>query len=261
MQIKSKKIILDLIVRDNIQLNDQYFLLIMSSAEPLPTMYPGQFVEIKVENSPETFLRRPISVNFVDIDKNEMWLLIQKVGAGTIKLSTLKANDVLNCILPLGNTFSLPEDKNASLLLIGGGVGIAPMLFLAHQLHLKGYQQINCLIGGRNELNLLQKDELGKYADVYCTTEDGSFGEKGFVTNHSILKSKQFDHIFTCGPTPMMKAVAAYAEANHINCEVSLENTMACGFGVCLCCITETTEGNLCVCTEGPVFNITKLKW
>jgi len=261
MHIKSKKVILDLIVRENFQLNDQYFLLIVGANEQLPAMYPGQFVEIKVEESPETFLRRPISINFVDVEKNEMWLLIQKVGAGTNKLSTLGKDSVINCILPLGNTFTLPDDKNAQMMLIGGGVGIAPMLFLAQQIYQKGYKNINCLIGGRNAVNLLQKDELARYADVYCTTEDGSFGEKGFVTNHSVLQNKHFDFIYTCGPTPMMKAVAAYAVNKNIFCEVSLENTMACGFGVCLCCITDTTEGNLCVCTEGPVFNITKLKW
>ena len=91
--------------------------------------------------------------------------------------------------------------------------------------------------------------------------ESATVGEKGFVTNHSLLKNKVFDKIYTCGPTPMMKAISAYAKTNNIECEVSLENTMACGFGVCLCCVTDTTEGHKCVCTEGPVFNLTTLKW
>jgi dihydroorotate dehydrogenase electron transfer subunit len=86
-------------------------------------------------------------------------------------------------------------------------------------------------------------------------------GEKGFVTNHSVLKNVKLDKIFTCGPTPMMKAVAAYASAENIDCEVSLENTMACGLGACLCCVTDTKEGHKCVCTDGPVFNIKDLKW
>ena len=104
-------------------------------------------------------------------------------------------------------------------------------------------------------------DEFKKYGRVFTTTEDGSAGEKGFVTNHSILQQEQFDRISTCGPTPMMKAVARLAREKGIDCEVSLENLMACGLGACLCCVEKTTEGNLCVCKEGPVFNINRLLW
>ena len=93
------------------------------------------------------------------------------------------------------------------------------------------------------------------------TTEDGSQGEKGFVTNHSILSNEHFDFIATCGPKPMMMAVAKYAHKAGIECEVSLENMMACGLGACLCCVEKTNEGNLCVCKEGPVFNIKQLLW
>ena len=92
------------------------------------------------------------------------------------------------------------------------------------------------------------------------TTEDSSMGEKGFVTNHSVL-TEHFDRIYTCGPKPMMVAVARYAKENNIDCEVSLENMMACGLGACLCCVEKTTEGNLCVCKEGPVFNVKRLLW
>jgi len=166
----------------------------------------------------------------------------------------------LNLIFPLGNSFSIPQNKDAKVLLIGGGVGIAPMLFLGSYLNDLGYR-CNFLLGGRSELNLLQLDDFVKYGNIYTTTEDGSHGEKGFVTQHSVLEKEKFENIYTCGPTPMMKAVAAYAAKSGVTCEVSLENTMACGFGACLCCVTDTTDGHLCVCTEGPVFNITKLKW
>ena len=104
-------------------------------------------------------------------------------------------------------------------------------------------------------------DEFKKYGRVYVTTEDGSEGEKGFVTNHSILSQEQFDRISTCGPTPMMKAVARLAVAKGIAREASLENLMACGLGACLCCVEKTTEGNVCVCKDGPVFNIQSLLW
>ena len=104
------------------------------------------------------------------------------------------------------------------------------------------------------------KEEFEKHAKVYYTTEDGSYGEKGYPTQHSILQER-FDHIFCCGPSPMMKAVAKYAYSNNIDCEVSLENMMACGIGACLCCVNDTQEGHKCVCTDGPVFNINDLKW
>lgn len=255
-----KKVISDLIISQTKKLNDQYFLLKLKSESALPDILPGQFAEVKVENSPVTFLRRPISINFVDIEHNEIWLLVQIVGQGTLKLSQLCAGDTLNLIYPLGNSFSEPAKKSAKALLVGGGVGIAPLLFWGAQLASSGFS-CTFLLGGRSEANLLLLDEFKSYGKVYTTTEDGSVGEKGFVTNHSILRSEDFDAIYSCGPTPMMKAVAAYAHDKNIFCEVSLENTMACGFGACLCCVTDTTEGNVCVCTEGPVFNITKLKW
>lgn len=255
-----KKHILDLIVKRNLSLNDQYHLIVLGAESVLPDMYPGQFVEVKVENAPNTFLRRPISVNYFDKINNEIWLLIQKVGEGTHVMCELKVGEMMNIIAPLGNTFSEPSDKSSEVLLVGGGVGTAPMLFLGSVLNSKGYK-CNFLLGGRSSSNLLQLEEFEKYGTVYTTTEDGSHGEKGFVTNHSVLESVKFDAIYTCGPTPMMKAVANYAESKNIHCEVSLENTMACGFGACLCCVTNTTDGHLCVCTDGPVFNIEKLKW
>lgn len=255
-----KKYMLDLIVRDNKQLNDQYSLLILGGLEALPEMHPGQFVEVRVDNSPETFLRRPISINFVDYKRNELWLLVQVVGEGTRKMCELKVNDLVNLLLPLGNSFTVPQNINSKVLLVGGGVGIAPLLFLGSELKKNGIE-CNFLLGGRSKENLLQLDDFSVLGNVFTTTEDGSHGEKGFVTNHTILSNTVFDFIYTCGPTPMMKAVAAYAVSKNIDCEVSLENTMACGFGACLCCVTDSTEGHICVCTEGPVFNISKLKW
>ncbi len=255
-----KKFVQDLIVREIEHINEQYYVLKLTSSEQLPPMLPGQFVEIKVENSPTTFLRRPISINFYDKERNELWLLIQIVGDGTRKLSELQAGDTLNLIFPLGNTFTIPKNKDTRLLLIGGGVGFAPMLFLGAYLNDLGFQ-CNFLLGGRSKANLVQLNEFERYGRVFTTTEDGSHGEKGYVTQHSLLQQEQFDMIYTCGPTPMMQAVAAYASKNNIACEVSLENMMACGFGTCLCCVTDSVDGHVCVCTEGPVFNITKLKW
>ncbi|SUV34649.1 dihydroorotate dehydrogenase electron transfer subunit [Bacteroides pyogenes] len=255
-----KKFILDLTVTENVRLNDNYVLLKLTSQSLLPEMLPGQFAELRVDGSPATFLRRPISINFVDKERNEVWFLIQLVGEGTRHLARLNTGDILNVILPLGNTFTMPQKPSDKLLLIGGGVGTAPMLYLGEQLAEKGHKP-NFLLGACSRKDLLQLEEFAKYGEVYTTTEDGSYGEKGYVTQHSILNKIEFEKIYTCGPKPMMIAVAKYAKNKRIDCEVSLENTMACGIGACLCCVENTTEGHLCVCTEGPVFNINKLLW
>lgn len=256
------KKMLDLIVTQNLQLNQTYCLLKLSTLDDasLPDMYPGQFVEVHVSESSTTFLRRPISVNFVDKQNNELWLLVQIIGDGTRRMSQYKVGDTVNLLLPLGNFFSIPDNKTSNILLVGGGVGTAPMLYMGAELKRLGYTP-TFLLGARSDKDLLQLDEFAKYGNVYTTTEDGSAGEKGYVTNHSILDKEKFTHIYTCGPKPMMMAIARYAHDKHIECEVSLENTMACGFGVCLCCVENTTRGNVCVCTEGPVFNIKELKW
>lgn len=256
------KKILDLVVVENNQLNHNYCLLKLTTTngDVLPEMKPGQFAEILVSDSSTTFLRRPISINFVDKIRNELFLLVQIVGDGTKKISEYNIGNTINIILPLGTSFTLPQDNIAKLLLIGGGVGIAPMLYLGSELKSSGYNP-QFLLGARSKNDLLQLDLFSEFGEVFATTEDGSYGESGYVTNHSILATTSFTHIYTCGPKPMMMAVAKYAYDKKINCEVSLENTMACGFGVCLCCVENTTRGNVCVCTEGPVFNINDLKW
>ncbi|MFV0546023.1 MAG: dihydroorotate dehydrogenase electron transfer subunit [Bacteroides sp.] len=255
-----KKFILDLVVKENTKLNSNYVLLKLTHPTDLPEMLPGQFAELRVDKSPSTFLRRPISINFVDRLKNEVWFLIQLVGDGTRCLAEAQKDDIINVVLPLGNTFSLPKSTTDEILLIGGGVGTAPMLFLGEELKKKGYKP-TFLLGARTKNDLLQLEEFNKYGTVYTTTEDGSHGEKGYVTQHSILSKIELSQIYTCGPKPMMMAVAKYAKQHNISCEVSLENTMACGIGACLCCVENTTEGHVCVCKDGPIFNINKLRW
>ncbi len=245
---------------ENVRLHAHYALLKLTSSSPLPEMLPGQFAEIRVDGSPTTFLRRPISINYVDRQRNEVWFLIQLIGDGTRRLGEAKAGDTINVVLPLGNGFTMPENASDKLLLVGGGVGTAPMLYLGAQL-----AKIGCrptfLLGARSDKDLLQLEEFSAYGEVYVTTEDGSKGEKGYVTQHSVLSKVAFEQIYSCGPKPMMMAVAKYAKSKDIPCEVSLENKMACGVGACLCCVENTKEGHLCVCKEGPVFNINKLLW
>lgn len=255
-----RKICEDFLVQATEQLSDRHWLMRLRSSSTLPEMHPGQFVQVHIEDSPTTYLRRPISVNMVDYERNEILLLVAAIGEGTRHLVRKKTGDKVNCLLPLGNSFTMPRSTDERFLLIGGGVGIAPMLFLGKRLVEMGVRP-SFLLGARTADELLEKDMFNELGDLYLTTEDGSEGEKGYVTNHSILKEKQFARIATCGPKPMMMSVARYAKQNDIECEVSLENDMACGLGACLCCVEDTTDGHICVCTEGPVLNIKKLLW
>ena len=254
-----KKYVLDLKVKSVDMLHERYVLIKLTDDKPLPEMLPGQFVEVQVKGLPSTFLRRPISINFVDRQENELWLLVATIGEGTRQLARLQSGDTLNCVLPLGNGFTTAK-TGEKVLLVGGGVGVAPLLYMGAKMKESGIEP-TFLLGARSAKDLLMLDIFKRYGRVYVTTEDGSEGEKGFVTNHSILQQEHFDRISTCGPTPMMKAVARFARQKGIDCEVSLENLMACGLGACLCCVEKTVDGNLCVCKDGPVFNIQKLLW
>ena len=234
--------------------------LLLQSDESLEDIKAGQFVQVKVDDAANTYLRRPISIHDVDYQNRTITLLVQRVGEGTNKISDTEINDTLNIIYPLGNGFTMPEDKNAKVVLVGGGIGIAPMYYLGKVLKEKGLEPV-FVLGGRSKEDLIMLDKFSSVGEVYITTNDGSLGEQGFVTQHSVWKEKKFDMIYTCGPKPMMMAVANLARENDICCEVSLENLMACGLGACLCCVENTIEGHVCVCKEGPVMNINKLLW
>ena len=255
-----KKFCLDLTVKSVEHINEKYVLLKLTDENPLPEMLPGQFVEIQVDGSKTTFLRRPISINDVDREDNTLHLLIACIGDGTRQLGTLAVGAKVNIMLPLGNGFTMPESSDKKHLLVGGGVGVAPLMYLGRKIKEMGGEP-TFLLGARSKKDLLLIDEFKEIGRVFITTEDGTEGEKGFVTNHSVLSSETFDMISTCGPKPMMMAVARFAAKAGVECEVSLENKMACGVGACLCCVEDTLNGHVCVCKEGPVINIKKLKW
>ena len=234
-------------------------LLRLRSEQPLPDIAPGQFVQVRIDGSPSTYLRRPISIHDVDFQQNEITLLVQQVGEGTRHLAAVNVGDHINIVFPLGNGFTLPE-KGENVLLVGGGIGIAPLFYFAKVLVEKGIRP-TLLLGGKTESDLLRLTDYQQLGEAFVTTEDGSLGEKGFVTMHSVWQKQSFDKIYVCGPKPMMKAVAKMAVEKDVWCEVSLENLMACGLGACLCCVEDTVDGHVCVCKEGPVFNTRRLKW
>jgi dihydroorotate dehydrogenase electron transfer subunit len=251
--MRKMKEVKDFTVVSKIFINEDTFELELQLSTPLLSICPGQFSELQIEHCPATLLRRPFSIHNVDYERNILSFLIRICGNGSKKLSALQTGDAVNLIYPLGNGFTI---EKGNYLLVGGGSGIAPLYFLARCLNkLDIYPDI--LIGARNSNALFDMTKYKLSGNVFLTTEDGSTGEQGFVTQHSVFQDlTKYNHICTCGPNAMMKTVARAAHQNHVHCEASLENTMACGIGACLCCVTETTDGHRrCVCTEGPVFD------
>lgn len=213
----------------------------------------GQFISVYC-NDGSRILPRPISICEIDKDNQALHIVYRIAGKGTAEFSKCVAGEVLDIVGPLGNGFPLGEKK---AFLIGGGIGVPPMLELARQL--------NCekqIILGYRDNNLFLLDEFKKYGDVYVATEDGSVGTQGNVIDAIKANALEADVIYTCGPTPMLRALAAYAEENDMECWISMEEKMACGIGACLACVCKSKEvdehtnvHNKRICKEGPVFN------
>ena len=240
-----------------LEFDDFWLSLATDGMDGLEEILAGQFVNILVPNSKKTFLRRPISVCDVDYASNTIHFYIRKVGEGTQTLSELKKGDLLNIVYPLGNSFAWQQSKKP--LLIGGGCGIAPLFYLAKTFS-DNHIQSTVLFAGQTKVALSWTEIFDSISTVHRITDDGSVGEKGLATQHSILnKIKNFDHIYTCGPEAMMQTLAKMADQNGIACQVSLERTMACGIGACLCCVTKTQTGHRCICIDGPVFDYKEL--
>ena len=252
----------DFVVVGREDLADGFFLLRLRHPGILPEVEAGQFVEVRVPGAEGVMLRRPISIHDVDQSSNELHLLVHKAGEGTRALGRLAAGASLDVVFPLGKGFDI-SPAGLSPLLVGGGVGVAPLLLLGRRLKAAGAVP-TFLFGARSAVGLLRMEEFRSVGSVFVTTEDGSEGVRGFVTDHPAMSHdglRSFSSIMQCGPTPMMKAVAKRATESGVLCYASLENTMACGIGVCLCCVTDTNEGNKRVCADGPVFNVKDLKW
>lgn len=210
----------------------------------------GQFVALYSKDGAK-LLPRPISI--CEVEGDTLRLVYRVVGKGTAEFAKLTQGDDIDIMGPLGNGYEL-LDKDA--ILIGGGIGIPPMLQLAKSLNCKK----EIVVGYRDELFLV--DDLAKYGNVTIATEDGSAGTKGNVLQAIAEQGIKGSVIYACGPTPMLRAIKAYALENDIECYLSLEEKMACGIGACLACVCKSTEkdhhsmvNNKRVCKEGPVFN------
>lgn len=214
---------------------------------------PGQFVMVRSGEGTDPFLRRAISIS--DVQNDALSLVVQNVGMGTKAIQALKPGATISILGPLGKGFDLAI-ADAHVLLIAGGVGIAPFPFLARRLPKSN--KISVIVGGRDASAVMGLASLFDDLDVtwQVVTEDGSVGEKGLVTTH-LPKLSGVNRMYTCGPNPMLAAVKDIAETANVPCQLSLEGKMACGVGVCLGCTCKgktDAEPYAKVCTDGPVF-------
>lgn len=218
---------------------------------------PGQFVHIRVSDSFETLLRRPISIANIDAEKNEMTIIYRAEGQGTKLLSQKRKGDIINVLGPLGNGFPVEETAaGQTAVLIGGGIGVPPLYELSKQLTAKG---VNCIhiLGFQSDDVVFYEDKFAVLGDTHIATVDGSNGTAGFVTNIMGELSDEFATFYSCGPMPMLDAVQkAYA---HKKGFLSFEQRMGCGVGACFACVCHTNENAtdkayVKVCSDGPVF-------
>ncbi|SFG23303.1 dihydroorotate oxidase B, electron transfer subunit [Halobacillus alkaliphilus] len=213
---------------------------------------PGQFVHIQV--SDRFFLRRPVSIADVHPDKNEITLLYKVLGDGTQALTEKRTGDKLDVLGPGGQGFPIEKDVREALI-VGGGIGVPPLYYLAKQLVEQGIK-VTTVLGFRSKEEAFLIDEFKALGALYVTTDDGSLGEKGLVTDRTDELRGSFDTYFSCGPTVMLKAIANQLE--DVRGYISMEERMGCGIGACFACVVHTPEddekGYRRVCCDGPVF-------
>ncbi len=235
----------------NIEIEQNIFDLWLEDREMVNAARPGQFISLYCKDG-SRLLPRPISICELDQKQGRLRLVYRASGKGTMEFASLKAGDMVDIMGPLGNGFT-PEGTKA--ILIGGGIGIPPMLELAKQLSC----QKEIVLGFKDSIFL--DKEFEEYGKVYLATEDGSAGTKGNVIDAIRENNLQADIIYACGPTPMLRGIKAYADEVGVKAQLSLEERMACGIGACLACICKTKEvdhhsnvNNKRICKEGPVF-------
>ena len=221
---------------------------------------PGQFVSVYTKDA-SRLLPRPISLCEIDREKDALRIVYRIAGDGTREFSRLRAGDTIDILGPLGNGFPLEEAKGKRVMLMGGGIGIPPMLETAKAI------QGEKIIGSGYRDELFLTEELNAAGQLYLATEDGSAGTKGNVLDAVKANRLEADLIFACGPTPMLRAIKAYALDKGIPCWVSMEEKMACGIGACLACVCKSTEvdghsqvHNKRICKDGPVFLSTEVE-
>ncbi len=245
------------------QLKEDIYKFTIEAKEIVDNAKPGNFIEIRVIDNIEPLLRRPISIYNIEKEKGLLEFIVQVKGKGTKILADRKVGEELDIIGPLGyGTFEIKDYKTAAI--IGGGIGTFPLYELAKELKQNTSSKVNIYLGFRNKDYVVLEEEFKNVSDnLVVTTDDGTYGIKGFAINElkKDIENGIIDKIFACGPLPMLKAVQNLAIEKNIPCEISLEEKMACGLGVCLGCAVKTANSPkeapeyIHVCKAGPVFD------
>lgn len=241
-------------VKSNFKIAEDVFVMEIESRKIVTDSRPGQFLQIEVGKGLAPLLRRPISISEIRREDNIIVICYKAIGKGTCLLSKKKEGDTINIVGPLGNGFKI-DCKSLNIGIIGGGIGVAPLLELAKTL--KKENKVFTYLGFNEEVYLVDKFE--SYSNTTkISTVTGSYGRKGFITDAFLedLDNNTIDMIYACGPKEMLKKVSEIAKKRNIKCQISLEERMACGFGACLGCSIETADGTMKkVCVDGPVFD------
>jgi dihydroorotate dehydrogenase electron transfer subunit len=248
-----------------------YHAITLVAPEIADQAHPGQFIEVAVPERRDILLRRPFSIH--QASRRGGWagtleIVLDATGPGTDWLSEVKPHDVLDVIGPLGRAFSMPQDLDTCLL-VGGGYGAAPLFFLAEELRVQE-KTVHMILGARDHERVFKPVEGKRLAEaVVITTEDGSMGERGRVTDvlPTMIARTGARVVYACGPNPMLRAVAEFCLSRGVPCQVAVEEMMACGLGVCWTCVVPVIalDGrgwwNVRACLEGPVFNGARVWW
>jgi dihydroorotate dehydrogenase electron transfer subunit len=242
---------------------DRYFRLTVRAPQIAPQVQPGQFVHVRIPPLREALLRRPFSIFRATTDTFS--ILYKSVGKGTEVLAGMRPGETLDVIGPLGHGFTVPPPGGETPLLVAGGYGMAALYLLAERSPQRGV----VFVGGRRRLDILcERDFQALGWEVRATTEDGSHGEKGLVTEPLLAELRRGTagrKLFACGPTPMLRAVGRIAEDLAVPAELSMDEHMCCGVGVCLTCVIPVKSGAgweyQRTCTEGPVFDSRAVVW
>lgn len=253
------KTIVQATVTDNISLTKDVKKLTVYAPDICQQAKPGQFVHIRIVSSRDPLLRRPLSIAETDIQQGTVGFIYRVVGLGTQLLAHINQGDTIDCMGPLGNGFEINCHRP---LLIGGGMGTAPLVFLAQRLCPR---PMEIILGGRSREEMFWADVLATLCDnIHITTDDGSVGRRGVTIDllPELLRNNSYDVIYACGPRPMLGGIAQLACECGVPCQVSLEEHMACGVGACLSCTCATKYGGRKkVCADGPVFRAEEVVW
>lgn len=246
-----------------------HYKLLLASDYISSHALPGQFVSLKCADSTDPLLRRPISLHRISKEHKSFELMYEAVGIGTQLLSRFFVGEEIGVFGPLGEGFKLDPQKKIHVL-IGGGMGIAPLFSLAEQIKAAGKNAIYILIGAKSKEYLMGEEEFKKITDqIVLSTNDGSYGHKGLTSDlllnllENTLPSfdAEISALYSCGPRPMLKAIAEIAFQKKIDCQVAMEERMACGIGACKGCAIKTTKGYKMACKDGPVFDSKEIIW